>query len=381
MRFSVTAFENLVNLLDRRGFLRHKSGNKRPSMSSGFLGSPLRNVIGGILFVLTVSALAVVAYMAQGWSLGDALYMVVMTIYTVGYGEVRPIETPGLRATTIALMVVGCTGMVFTTGSLIQLITAAQFQQIFGIRRMQKEIDGLDGHVVVCGFGRIGQKLCRELKAARVAFVVIDHDSDRMDAARQSGHCYLQADATDEDALKRVGITRAKALATVLPEDAANVFITLSARALNPGIFIVARGELPSTERKLLQAGANRVVLPARIGAERVAELLLFDDINSIVARMRAGGSDRLAADLRLLGLDMEVIAVEAGSKCDQRTIGEIEKLGAGAFLIVALERRAGGALIQPEQATYVEAGDGLCIVRRPEKASILEELFAAGAA
>jgi voltage-gated potassium channel Kch len=350
-------------------------------MSPGFLASPLRNVIGGISFVMTMSALAVAAYMSQGWSLGDAFYMVVTTIYTVGFGEVQPVETPALRAITVALIVVGCTGMVFTTGSLIQLITAAQLQQIFGNLRMQKEIDGLAGHVMVCGFGRIGQKLCRELKAARVPFVVIDHDAARMQLARDAEFFYLQSDATDDETLKRGGIGRAKALATVLPDDAANVFITLSARALNSEIFIVARGESPSTERKLVQAGANRVVLPARIGAERVAELLLFEDINSIVARMRSGGSDRLAADLRLLGLDMEVVAVEAGSRCDRRTIGEIEKLGAGAFLIVALEKRGGDALIQPEQGMFVEAGDGLAIVRRPEKAQILEDLFAAAAA
>jgi voltage-gated potassium channel Kch len=275
-------------------------------------------------------------------------------------------------------MILGCTGMVFVTGALIQLISASQFQQIFGTRRMQKEIDRLNDHVVVCGFGRIGQMLCHELRAAGRALVVIDHNAARTDAARNSGYVCLNADATDDEVLKRGGIARARALATVLPDDAANVFITLSARSLNANLFIIARGELPSTETKLMQAGANRVVLPARIGAERVAELLLFDDINSVVTRMRAGGNDRLAADLRLLGLDMEVIAVEAGSACDKRSIGEIEKLGAGAFLIVALEKRGGGALIQPEHATWVEAGDGLAIVRRPEKAQMLEHMFAA---
>jgi voltage-gated potassium channel Kch len=347
-------------------------------MTSNFLASPLRNLLAGVLFVLAIAAVAVIAYMIQGWSLGDAVYMVVLTVYTVGFNEVHPINTSALRAITIALMVLGCTGMVFVTGALIQLITASQFQQIFGVRRMQKEIERLSGHVVVCGFGRIGQMLCHELKAAGGAFVVIDHNRERMEAARNAGHHLLQGDATDEETLKRAGIARARALATVLPEDAANVFITLSARALNPGIFIVARGELPSTERKLVQAGANRVVLPARIGAERVAELLLFDDIGSIVSRMRAGGGDRVAADLRLLGLDMEVIAVEAGSKCDKRTIGEIEKLGAGAFLIVALEKSGAGALMQPDDSAQVEAGDGVAIVRRPERAKMLEDLFAA---
>ena len=226
------------------------------------LSSPLRNLLYGTLFMVAVSLVATLAYVAYGWSVGDAIYMVILTVYTVGYDEVRPIDTPTLRAITIGLIVTGCTGMIFLTGSLIQLITVSQFQAFFGVRRMQKDIDQLAGHIIICGYGRIGQSLSMDLKAGGANFVVIDRGESRHVASKDSGFLSMQGDATDEDVLKQAGILRAKALATVLPDDAANVFITLSARSLNKDLTIIARGEMPSTERKLIQAGADRVVLP-----------------------------------------------------------------------------------------------------------------------
>src|ERR1700688_4624082 len=127
-----------------------------------FLSSPLRNLAAGLAFMVVVSACATAAYIHNGWDFSDALYMVVLTVYTVGYDEVRPIDTPELRAITIALIVTGCTGMMFMTGAFVQLITASQFRQLFGVRRMQKDVDALSNHVIVCGFGRIGQMLTRE---------------------------------------------------------------------------------------------------------------------------------------------------------------------------------------------------------------------------
>jgi len=345
-----------------------------------FLASPLRNLVVGLAFMLAVGVVATLAYVAAGWSLPNAIYMVVLTVYSVGYGEVEPVNTPALRAITVSLIVAGCTGMMFLTGSLFQLITASQLQQVFGSRRMQKDIDKLSNHVVVCGFGRIGQMLCQELRAAGGAFLVIDHSDERIEAARKAGHFFIHGDATDEDVMRQAGVTRARALATVLPEDAANVFITLSARSLKADLTIIARGELPSTESKLLQAGANRVVLPARIGAERVAELLLHSDMTRLIAKARAGGLDRLALDLQSLGLDIELVTVETGSPCAGLTVGGIEERGAGAFLIVALERRDGETLLQPAAETPVGGGDGLALVRRSEKSQRIESLFGAPA-
>jgi voltage-gated potassium channel len=338
------------------------------------LASPLRNLLGALIFITTVATIAVGAYMACGWPFGDALYMVVMTIYTVGYGEVRPVNTPELRGITMALIVAGCTGMIFLTGVLIQLITASQLQQFLGTRRMQKDIAALDGHIVICGYGRIGQMLARELRAARRDCVILERSDARLALAREQGLLVLQADATHEEALLAAGIGRARALATVLPDDAANVFITLSARGLNRTLTIIARGEAPSTEKKLLQAGADRVVMPAHIGAERVAELILFQDL----ARMLdgAGGHGDLARDLRRLGLELEVVPADAGSRAAGMSVAALEQAACGAFLVVALSRAKGDSLLQPQPDALIEPGDGVALVGRPGRAGVVEALF-----
>ena len=139
---------------------------------------------------------------------------------------------------------------------------------------MENEIEKLSNHAIICGFGRIGRMIATQLQAGGIPFVIVDQAADRVAEVRDAGFLTLQGEATDEAVLKAAGIGRARVLATVLPNDAANVFITLSARNMNPRIQIIARGGLPSTERKLLQAGANRVVLPAHIGADRIAHFL-----------------------------------------------------------------------------------------------------------
>ncbi len=331
---------------------------------AGFLSSPLRNLLGGVAYLLLVATLATLAYQACGWPLSDAFFMVTTTVFTVGYGEIRPVDTATLRAITTVLIVAGCTGMIFVTGSLVQLITASQFAQLLGTRRMQKDISALSGHVIVCGFGRIGQMLTRELKAGRMACVVLERDAARMKLAADLGFPAMHADATDEEVLRAAGVARARALATVLPDDAANVFITLSARSLNRSLTIIARGEAPSTEKKLLQAGADRVVLPAHIGAERVAELILFQDVARLLDD--AGGESDMARDLRRLGLELEVIPAAAGSRCVGLSVADLETEAAGAFLVVGLNRATGGSVLQPPGDLVIGAGDGVAVVGRP---------------
>ena len=141
--------------------------------SDRLLGSPLRNLILGVLYMLVVMAVAIGAYVRAGWTFGDALYMVIVTIYTVGYGEVQPVTTPLLRGITMTTIVLGCTGMIYLTGALVQFITLNQLNQVFGTRRMSNQIDRLRNHVIVCGFGRIGMMLAQELEAGgRSAFRV-----------------------------------------------------------------------------------------------------------------------------------------------------------------------------------------------------------------
>ena len=326
-------------------------------------GSPLRNLVWILAFMAVVVAVATGAYMSAGWSFGDALYMVLLTVYTVGYDEVRPINTPFLHLVTISTIVVGCTGMILVTGTLVQVLTFSQLQRLLGGNRVKSEIDHLSGHVIVCGFGRIGVMLAKDLAAGAAAFVILERDEARLAEARELGYLAWHGDATDETALMAVGIDRARVLATVLPDDAANVFITLSARSLNPALHIIARGELPSTESKLRHAGANQVVLPTHIGAERMAEMILFPDTARFIR-----GSERMRdfeKVLRDLGLEMEVVVAAENTAVVGLTLEELETRARGAFFVVQLNRRDGDPVTRPPGDLKVEAGDGLVLVGR----------------
>jgi Trk K+ transport system NAD-binding subunit len=324
---------------------------------------PLRNLTLTVIFMAVVFVVATASYMAVGWSFDDALYMVVLTIYTVGYEEVRPIVTPQLREITMATIVTGCTGMIFLTSSLVQFITINQLQLVFGTKRMQSQVDKLSDHIIVCGFGRIGQMLAHELKAGTARFVILERSESRAEEARKLGYLTVQADATDESGLKLAGIDRARALATVLPDDAANVFITLSARSLNRTIEIIARGEVPTTERKLRHAGADKVVLPTHIGAERIAEMLLYPE----ATQPMRGGATKMDFDqaLNSYGLQMDmVVAAEEGGLAGM-TVAEIERRSNGGFFVVQLKHRNGKTTTRPSGETAVEAGDGIVVVGR----------------
>ena len=340
--------------------------------SDGLLASPSRNLIVGLLYMAVVMMAATISYRLAGWNLGDAIYMVIITVYTVGYQEVHPLDTALLRTITISTIVLGCTGVIFLTGALVQFITLNQINQVFGIKRMNTQIDKLSDHVIICGFGRIGAMLAQILEAASAAFVIVERDEERSERARGIGYLCIQADAADESALRSAGVTRARIVATVLPNDAANVFITLTARNMHPAVEIIARGEAPSTERMLLHAGANRVVQPTHIGAERIAEIILYEKTASFIH-----GSDQMRdfeRVLQTLGLSMEVVTAAPGSPAIGETIEAIERAADGAFFIVQTIHRDGAAITQPDPAMRIKDGDGLVLIgRTPGTTSLFE--------
>ncbi len=334
---------------------------------TALLSSPLRNLASIIAFVLVVGVMATLGYMGAGWSFGDAAYMVILTVYTVGYGEVHPIDTPYLHAVTVGLMILGCTGMILLTGALVQVFTISEIKQLIGGARVKGDIDKLSNHVIVCGFGRIGVMLAKELKAGRAAFVIVERSDQRRQQALDLGYLCVQGDATDEAALIAAGIGRARILATVLPDDAANVFITLSARSLNGGLQIIARGEAPTTEGKLIQAGANQVIMPTHIGAERIAEMILFPQTASFIV-----GSERMKdfeATLRELGMEIEVVSVAAGTPAVGMTLKALEQRAEGAFFVTQLKRRGRPAILRPPGGLTIEPDDELVLVGRGEGA------------
>jgi voltage-gated potassium channel len=341
---------------------------RTPKPTSKALGSPARNLVLILLFMAVVVVAATCAYMAAGWSLADASYMVVLTVYSVGYGEVRPIDTAYLHAVTMTTMAFGCTGMILLTSVLIQFMTELQLREFMGTNRMRQRIDSLTDHVIVCGYGRIGVLLAKELADAKMPLVVLERSPEKLAAAEEAGHACLAGDATTEALLLDAGVQRARALASVLPDDAANVFITLSARSLNGHIDIFARGEAPSTESKLKQAGASRVVLPTQIGAARIARMILFPESASLNASSRV---HQLSHNLEDLGLKLELITALEGSTVCGMTVKEAEVRADGAFFVSQIDRGTGETLQRPKPAETILAGDRVLIVTREASAAI----------
>lgn len=318
--------------------------------------SSINKVLFGTAFFFGSCLVAVIGYTIAGWSILESIYMVTITIFGVGFREVRPIDEPHLRVFTIFVIIAGCTSAIYVMGGFVQMVTEGELNRFLGARRMSRGIDKLNDHVIVCGYGRVGRILTAELAEAALKIVVIDQDKDRLMEAEKSGLFAFVGDATEESTLVAAGAARAKALATVLPNDAANVFITLSARELNPDMEIIARGQSPDTEKKLLRSGASKVVLPAAIGASRIARLITRPSVESLlVGTIHAGV---LAEDLEQVGLSISEIPLAADSEFVGCELGEIRFGDATQFVVVAIRRSNGEVVQQPPAECVLEAGD-----------------------
>jgi voltage-gated potassium channel len=316
----------------------------------------IKRIVVGALFFCTTITVAIAGYVLAGWSWMDATYMVVITIFGVGYGEVKPVDTPALKLFTICVIIAGTTSAVYVVGAFIQMVTEGEINRAIGVRRMNRDIESLKKHVIVCGFGRIGQILARQLLRSKLPFIVIDNDKIRVEMAESLGYLVKFGNAADEVILSEVGIHRAKVLATVLPDDASNVFITLTARELNPALRILARGELPSTEKKLRLAGADQVVLPASISAQRIAYMITHPVSLNFLSQ--DDGRQTLNELLSQVDIQVEELVIVPDSPIVGATIEDIEVRGKGTFIVVALKRTDGNTIIHPDQSSQLNAGD-----------------------
>lgn len=301
-----------------------------------------------------VIAVGVVGYMAiTGLGFIDALYMTVTTISTVGFREVAPLGPVG-QLFTIVLIISGV-GIVFYSASLVARdLIEGELRRGFGRRKVERQIARMSGHVIVCGFGRMGRSVCRELAAKPAAFVVIDRDADAVRHAEEEGYLSLAGDASEDDILRAAGIERAQGLVAALSTDADNVYVVLTARELNPGLLIVARAEDERSERKLLHAGANRVVLPYAISGHRMAHALLRPAVLDVID---------LATHYRSMELQIEEVAVAPHMFCAGRTVqdsGLREELG---LIVIAVKKPNDAMQFNPTADTLIEAGDRLVLM------------------
>jgi len=317
---------------------------------------PLDRVRLGTIVLTVVIALATLGYWMAGWGWVDSLYMVVITIGTVGYGETRPMGDM-MRLYTIVVIVVGISAGAYTFGGLIQMMAEGELNRVFSELRMSRGIERLKNHVIACGYGRMGQILTEEIGRSKLEFVVIDVDPARTEQVRALGQLALTGDATTEDVLQAAGVQRAKSLVTALPSDAANVFITLTSRNLNPELQIIARGEFPTTQKKLVQAGANRVVLPAAIGAQRIAAMLTRPSTLELM---------EIVAGRSSVDVEVDEWTVPAASALVGQTVREAETRRRHGLLVVAVKRSEGTMIFNPDGDFRFEAGDIVIVMGRP---------------
>ncbi|MEM8946974.1 MAG: potassium channel protein [Planctomycetota bacterium] len=337
---------------------------------------PIKRLLTTLVFFLTTCAVSTIVYVSHGWNVVDAIYMVVITIFGVGYGEVQPIDTITLRTVTMMLIVVSYGCVIYIAGGFIQMMMEGEINRAINRRRMTRGIEELTDHAILCGYGRAGHILAEELSRAGTAFVVIDVDEDKLNDAEARGMLILEGNAVDEEVLERAGIARARVLATVLPDDAANVFITLTARELNPTVEIIARAESPSTEKKLLRSGASRVVLPAVIGGQRMAQLITRPGAEEMLAS--STGNHQLQHELEQIGLKLEEMLVAPGAPLDGHQVGDIELKGNQGFLIVAVRHANGEIVVDPPSDCGLVGGDTVILLGHAGELPQLARRYAA---
>ncbi|UCH64757.1 MAG: potassium channel protein [Ignavibacterium sp.] len=309
----------------------------------------LRNATLTLLVVISGGTLGYM--LVEGWNFSDSLYMTIITVTTTGYEEVHPLTAQG-QIFTLVLVVLSFATVIYIGSTGIQILIESK---IFRRLRMQKKIDDLHDHYIVCGFGRMGSHICQELKQANVPFVVIDSKTESFENFEEYGYLFDGADATKDSTLRRVGVGRAKGLVAVLSSDAENVFATLSAKSLNPNIFVVARAIEYDTESKLIKAGADRVVKPYELGGVRMAELLLRPGVMDFI--------DVVARDKKI-DLEIEEITVKQGSAMHKKTLAELPLRSELNIIIVAVQNEEKGIFIyNPQSDTIVDEGNKLIAI------------------
>jgi voltage-gated potassium channel len=325
------------------------------------------NFIKFILLLILFVILASVGYaIFEGWSFIDSIFMTITTVATVGYGEVHPLSEFG-EYYTILVIIIGATLVALTLSNLTAYIVSGHLRTFLKAGKMQQRIAKMKEHYIVCGCGRMGYEAVRELIAENKELVVIDSDQSRIQMLEKEGIPYILGDSTLDEVLKMAYVERARGLLAALPTDADNVYISLSARGLNPSLLIIARGTDEHSEQKLLKAGANRVILPYHIGGKRMASILIRPEIVDFLDVMM--GKDQFS-------LRMEIVRIGESSILHGHTLqsSNIRK-ETGGLLVMGLLRKNGKVLPNPSRDSKIEPGDQLIVLGQAEQIQILEKM------
>ena len=308
-----------------------------------------RHIRQWVLLVLSVTVIGSAGYAVLfGWSVADAVYMTVITLTTVGYHEVREVVGLPLRLWTMILAVAGVAIIFGTVGIVAEAIISEAASGRREAKRVREAVEALRGHYIVCGYGRVGSTVARELVQAGEPLVIIDILATSLERAARDGHLVVQGDATDDATLHAAGITHARGLVTAIDSDANNVYVTLSSRAINASLFIVARANAEGSEAKLLQAGANRVVSPYTMAGRRIAELASRPRVADFIDAALSHGN---------LSFSLEEVEVDDESPLLGITVGALRDEG---VITLAILQPDGAYEANPPARRDLRAGESV---------------------
>ena len=320
-----------------------------------------RLVAGVILGVHVVGTVGYV--LIEGWTAWDAFYMTVITVTTVGYGEVHPLSQAG-RAFTVVVLLTGVGAFFYAFTLIMTVLAEGGFVERRQARRLARMLDKLTDHFIVCGFGRMGEIIAHEFVRQRVPFVIIDRNPDRMSLAAEQGFVAVEADASNEDVLRRVHIERARGFVAAVGTDAENVYAVLSARLLAPELFIVGRAESEDSRAKLTRAGADRVISPYHLGGLQLAQTALRPAVVDFV---------QLATSSENLELNLEQVHIADRSALAGRNLVDAGLRQRYGVVVVGIRRADGRMDFNPAPETAIHAGDDLVVLGRTASLKELE--------
>jgi voltage-gated potassium channel len=307
-----------------------------------------------VLFSALLVALGTVGYMLiENWSLLDSLYMTVITLSTIGYGEVHAVSQSG-RIFTLVLIVLGVGFFLYVIGNVVQFLVEGRIRIVLGRHKLDKQINQLNNHYIVCGYGRMGRALCRYLTQKQLKFVVIEKNVDRISVMNEDGILYIAGEATAEENLMKAGLNKASNLITALGTDADNVFLVLLAKGLNPNIYVVARASQNASKRPLYTAGADVVVSPFDVGARRMAHAVLRPNVIRFLEFAFADEST---------DIHIEEITVAASSKLVDVSLQESGIRQNYEVIILSIINEDGTMVFNPSANTRICAGGSVIAV------------------
>jgi len=322
-----------------------------------------------LLFVFLILGGTLGYMFIEQWPFADAIYMTAITLSTVGFSEVKTLSSVG-RIFTMVLIISGVSFVFYVLGSVLQFMMEGHIRRILGRRKLEKEIRGQKGHYIICGYGRVGTSICDALASRPQGIVVMERDSERIAKLDDRNLLYVAGEATEEENLIEAGVRSARGLVAALKTDSDNVYVTLTARQLNPELFIIARAGERKSESKLRAAGANKVVSPYNMGAHRIAQMILRPTVTDFL-ELTLMDNDR--------NIDMEEMLVHPSSSLVDVALQDSGIRKDFDLIIVAVRKPGGEMLFNPSSQTRLEGGDTVVAIGEKKNLVQIEKVLNPG--